>query len=469
MPSRFWAHQFQKIAYKLRLGLFGRAFLILFTILFGSISLWLFFFLLAQQEPRAIQLAEKATTIYRLTDRIFSSSSPERIPTLLEELFTISDTKVNTYHKQDNYTPLPPIQFWNIVASHLKNALDPKDNLVLAYEVNGEQDLWIKFQTGNGLNYWLRIDTSHFKTDLAGEWLYWALLAAFLSFIGSAFIAFFAHTPIKRITEVVKDVSQGKIPEELPENKGPAELRLLYGDLNRMVRELQQAESDRQLMLAGISHDLRTPLARIRLEIELNKVSEESKQAIDTDLDQIHQFINQIIDYARPINIEDIPPLNVSETLNQICNIEKVYTEELKGQFSYHIANDLFARISEINLKRVVSNIIENARRYGRDHDGNLDIQVKAFSRHFMLYIDIKDQGKGINTKDMKKILKPFWRGNQARTGVNGSGLGLPICERLLSAVGGKLRFLQNSPTGLICRIEIPLILNKNNQLDNHL
>src|SRR5690606_13283944 len=95
-------------------------------------------------------------------------------------------------------------------------------------------------------------------------------------------------------------LARGEPPPVLPEDIGPDEIRSVNASFNRMVSELARAEADRALMLAGISHDLRTPLARIRLEAEMSPMSEEAREGIDHDLAQIDHTIGQFMEYARP-------------------------------------------------------------------------------------------------------------------------------------------------------------------------
>ena len=114
----------------------------------------------------------------------------------------------------------------------------------------------------------------------------------------------------------------------------------------------------------------------------------------------------------------------------------------------------------------MVSNLIENARRYGKTENGEMRVELRAYHHHLSIYIDVKDHGKGVAPQDIPRILRPFSRGEQARTEANGSGLGLAICERLLKQAGGSLKLLPNEPSGLLCRIEISLADDKNIQLD---
>lgn len=450
----------EKVVDWLGLGVFGRAFLTLFLLLLTSLSAWLLAFLLAQQEPRATQIADRVVTAYHITQRAFRFTPHDNHPALVMELATIGDTQTFPRKLSDTYTPLPNTKFWNLVVSKVRHSLKNDDNIIIAETVNGEKGLWISLTTSDQENYWLLI--RYQALDIGSEWGYWSAIMLILSLMGSSVIVLLANQPLSLITQTIRAISRGEQPKPLPQNSGPRELRALYTDINRMVDDLHQAENDRRVMLAGISHDLRTPLARMRLEIELSGLPEDTRNAIDTDLNQVNHCINQLMEYSRPVPSEQAPLINVSEALKYLCRLESSYTADLHGFFCYEIENNLFARIPEGDLNRIVGNLIENARRYGKTEKGEMKVELQAYRHHLSIYIDVKDYGKGVSPEDVPRILRPFSRGEQARTAANGSGLGLAICERLLKQVGGNLKLLPNEPNGLLCRIEISLVDDKN-------
>lgn len=455
---------FRRIAYKARLSLFGRAFVLLFLIIIISLLFWLYAFYKAQAEPRAEQIADRATTAYNIAQRSLRFVPLEHRPAFVLDLATIGDTQVFPRELEDITELLPNSEFWRLIASKIRQSIDEPE-FIIASSVNDVEGLWLSMKVDDEL-YWLLVRHPPLFDDLYKEWLHWTLIAIAIASLGSALVTLFANAPLKSLTKVIKSLGHGEQPPVLPVDRGPRELRELFGDINHMVEELRQADSDRQIMLGGISHDLRTPLARMRLEIEMSDISEDSKQAIDGDLAQINHCIGQLLEYSRPTDATLPPGINVSAILNQLCDREQSYTKDLQGEFSYRIENKLFAHISEINLQRIVGNLIENARRYGRTPEGAIKVALNAYIHNKHIFIDVNDFGIGVNQEDIPRLLRPFARGDVARTGVSGAGLGLAICERLLKQVGGSLKLLPNKPNGLLCRIEIPLIDNRNIQLE---
>ncbi len=455
---------FQKTLFKARLSLFSRSFLLLAALLIVSLGTWLAVFFSMQEEPRAIQLAQRVITALKITKKSLHYVPSSERNALVIDLATDSDIQFFPRQLDDTIRPLPNTLFWKTFTQHIK--LETKDpNTLVAANINGEMGVWISFTANDDL-YWLLLKNDNPNVSLINEWLGWGIIALILAVTGAAISVRFVNIPLSRLSKAVQQVARGENPAPLPTNEGPLEIRDLNQAFNRMARDLRQIEADKELMLAGISHDLRTPLARMRLEIELSNVDDEARAAIDGDLAQIDHSIGQLMEYARPASIIPDASIDVSEVLTMLCQREKNYTESLSGTLEFDVMPGLYAKIGELNLKRIVSNLIENARRYGKSTDGTVHITVTARETGSLIHINVSDQGPGIQTKDIERLLRPFSRGEVARTGVSGAGLGLSIVERLLKHVGGSLALLPNKPTGLTGHIEIPKAKPAHNQAD---
>jgi two-component system osmolarity sensor histidine kinase EnvZ len=191
----------------------------------------------------------------------------------------------------------------------------------------------------------------------------------------------------------------------------------------------------------------------------MSHMTDEARLAIDEDLAQINHSIGQLMEYARPAGQVPEAGIDVSRVLQDLLERERSHTESLGSELKADIAPGLQARISANDLKRIVSNLIENARRYGRSaSDDRVHIALNAYQIGNLLRIDVQDQGAGIPHADIQRLLRPFARGETARTGVSGAGLGLAIVERLLGQVGGKFELISRPSQGLLASIEIPKI-----------
>lgn len=449
---------------RFQLGLFSRTFALLTALMLVSLVIWLQVFFSVEEGPRASQMAQRVTTAVSITRSALIYAPTSVRPALLLDLATKESLRVQPLEPDDQLEPLPDSRYWAHVAAQIKEHLG-EDTLV-SWAVNNTPGIWVSFEI-NEDQYWLVFDREQLGLTSAAEWLGWGASALVLALIGAAISVRFVNRPLAQLAKVARQLARGATPSPLPE-KGAAEIRDMNIAFNRMARDIRQTETDREIMLAGISHDLRTPLARMRLEIEMSQVSDDTRQAIDQDLAQIDHSIGQLMEYARPATAVPEQGIDVSAVIREVFERERTHTRSLSGHLTASIEPGLHARISAHDLKRIVTNLIENARRYGRSQaDGRAYISLTTKQQGNLLVIEIADQGTGVPPDDIDRLLRPFARGELARTGVSGAGLGLAIVERLLGQVGGRLDLVPNTPTGLIARVEIPKVRIRTSVADN--
>lgn len=438
---------------RLRLGLFARSFLLIALLMMISLGAWLQVVFSIEEGPRAMQLAQRIATTVSITRSALIHAPEEVRPALLLDLATKESLRVQPRASTDVLEPLPHTAYWDNVSTEIRNRLGSQTAMMWA--VNEVPGIWISFNIDDTM-YWLVFDRDQLRLTSGREWLGWIAASLLLALLGAAISVRFINHPLAQLAKVAQQLARGETPTPLLE-KGPLEIRDMNIAFNRMARDLRQNEADREIMLAGISHDLRTPLARIRLEIEMSHMSDEARQAIDDDLAQINHSIGQLMEYARPAGLVPEAGIDVSRVLQDLLERERSHTESLGGELLASIEPGLQARISANDLKRIVSNLIENARRYGRStNDDRAHITLRAYQTGNLLRVEVQDQGVGIVHADIQRLLRPFARGESARTGVSGAGLGLSIVERLLGQVGGKFELISQPAQGLLARIEIP-------------
>lgn len=436
-----------------RLGLFGRSFLLLATLMLVSLGAWLQVVFNLEEGPRAAQMAQRVATTVSITRSALIYAPPQVRPSLLLDLATKESLRVQPRERTDVLEPLPHTSYWERVGREIRSRLGSQAAIMWA--VNNVPGIWVSFHIDED-QYWLVFDREQLRLTTGREWLGWVAATLLLALLGAAISVRFVNQPLATLAKAARQLARGETPSPLPE-RGPVEIRDLNMAFNRMARDLRQNENDREIMLAGISHDLRTPLARMRLEVEMSDVSDGVREAIDDDLAQINHSIGQLMEYARPAGVVPETGIEVSRVLQDLFERERSHTESLGGDLAARIEPNMQARINANDLRRIVSNLIENARRYGRSiSDDRAHIILHAYQSGNMLRIDVQDQGVGIPQTDIQRLLRPFARGETARTGVSGAGLGLAIVERLLGQVGGKLELISRPPGGLLARIEIP-------------
>lgn len=252
------------------------------------------------------------------------------------------------------------------------------------------------------------------------------------------------------------------------------EIHNVYRGFNQMLEQLSKVEADRTVMLAGISHDIRTPLARLRLETELSVADSEARHAMANDIEQINNIIGKFLDYARPNHAElkrvHLAPL-IEQTMKSALGSANE-TQDLVIEAS--IPPDLSVWADPVELQRVLTNLIENARRYGKSavkmtefsdlvklrkaqaqettiddgwpatvlYEEGLELaHVKITARldQDWVVIALRDHGDGVPPHLLTDIKTPFFRANNARSDVTGTGLGLAIVEKTVQAMQGEM------------------------------
>jgi two-component system, OmpR family, osmolarity sensor histidine kinase EnvZ len=222
-----------------------------------------------------------------------------------------------------------------------------------------------------------------------------------------------------------------------------------------MVTDLNRVESDRAVILAGISHDLRTPLARMQLEVEMAQLSDDAREGMQSDLAQMDAIIGQFLEFAKPADTAQVSSIDVTALLTDcVREAERIAELRIKADIDKDI--NVFGNATD--LKRIVSNLIENARRYGKTPDTNVaEIEIACRTEGNQAIIEIADNGPGIPETEMERLLRPFTRLDAARGQANGAGLGLAIIERIVKRHRGSLKLSNKLNGGLRIRISIPV------------
>ena len=199
-------------------------------------------------------------------------------------------------------------------------------------------------------------------------------------------------------------------------------------------------------MLAGISHDLRTPLTRLRLEAEMSVADEAARQAVVADIEQMEAVISQFMDYARTESGEPPVPTDLAALLSTVAERQASVGRKLR----LDIATVPETTLRPKAITRAVTNLIDNAAKYG-----GADLSLALSAADGEIRIDVGDRGPGIPASEIERMKRPFTRLENARTDATGTGLGLAIVERIARLHGGELALLPNPGGGLLARLTI--------------
>jgi two-component system osmolarity sensor histidine kinase EnvZ len=325
------------------------------------------------------------------------------------------------------------------------NRLGPET--LIASQVNQIDGLWIGFKIERD-SYWLQMDPERLRPLGGSAWLTWLGLTLALSLGGAALMAGLINRPLKRLSLAASQVRDGHFnTANLDEDAATSEIREVNIGFNRMAERLAKIEQERAVMLAGISHDLRTPLARLRLETELSVADLETRDLMAADIAQLDAIIDKFLDYARP------EPTNLGPVLlsGVISRSIAPWRNDPRLQISVDVAEDLQIHAEQVELVRVLSNLLENARRYGQSpSDGITRVEIVARVHEGWVLLRVRDQGPGVSEDALKNLTQPFFRGDSARTNATGSGLGLAIVEKSVQRMGGTFSVFNNSAGGLM-------------------
>ncbi|MEX5368441.1 HAMP domain-containing protein [Acinetobacter haemolyticus] len=316
------------------------------------------------------------------------------------------------------------------------------DDVTVYFKFKPIPRIWIQTPEMNG--NWVRepLKTyANYSVELIATWLFGVPI---LSSIIILILVRQMNRPLRRLQNAANNYSKtGKAPY-LDTNHGPLEIRQVNQAFNHMVYTLEQTERDRQIMLAGISHDLRTPLTRIRLTAEMLP-DEFLREGLVYDVDDMDAILNQFISYMRDGSDEELSDTNINTLLQELV----VQFQPLDIQFEMQELPIIPAR--SLSLKRLIANLLNNAKRYGSE-----PIELSASHVDDHILITVADHGEGIPPDQVEELMQPFVRGNSART-IQGSGLGLAIVKRIVDIHQGQINIRNREQGGLEVVISLPI------------
>lgn len=277
-----------------------------------------------------------------------------------------------------------------------------------------------------------------------------SLIAALLIIAGGWLFIRLQNRPLIALEKAAKEVGRGEIPPPLPE-QGATEIRSVTRAFNQMSRGIQELEADRALLMAGISHDLRTPLTRIRLATEMMSPQDSYlAEGIISDTEECNQIISQFMDYLKPVNTQSFVEVDINGIVGDVASSEGGYEVQIETAFQSSIRSALG---NPIAIKRAISNLVVNALRYG---NGWVKVSTGMTADRKLVWVCVEDNGPGIEKSQVAKLFEPFTRGDTAR-GSEGTGLGLAIVKRIVSQHHGSVVVNNRSEGGLRVQISFPV------------
>jgi two-component system osmolarity sensor histidine kinase EnvZ len=432
------------------LSLFWRTFFLLAVLLVGSILAWLQTLRALEFEPRAVQTAQQIASLVNLSRAALIHSDAINRVSLLKTMSEQEGVRIVPREPGDIYEPFDSDNLSQRILVEVTARLGP--GTLVANSVNQQTGLWVGFVI-DGDNYWMRADRARFDHPAGQTWMMWLMTAAALSLAGAALIARLINQPLKKLSFAASRVRDGDFQaSSLDESVVTSEIRAVNIGFNRMTHKLAKIEQDRVVMLAGISHDLRTPLARLRLETELSVTDLDARAHMAGDIAQLDAIIDKFLDYARPGNV-DLSIISLREVIDDCLYSVRKYPDM---RITLNLSDDLLVLADKVELGRVITNLLENARRYGKSvNSGIAEVDITARVRDDWVLLRVRDHGTGVSSEQLINLTTPFFRGEAARTAANGAGLGLAIVEKTLARMGGAMVLSNSSTGGLAANIKL--------------
>ena len=252
--------------------------------------------------------------------------------------------------------------------------------------------------------------------------------------------------PLKRLAIIAETFGRGLDAPEL-KGSGSLEIRQTTNAFNQMRTRIKRFLKQRTDMLAGVSHDLRTPLTRMKLQLSLMK-DDDAKKELEHDINEMTAMLNSYVNFVRGEASETIENININYLIKNICN---------SSISQKHIITDNYSKKIEtsgrpLQIKRAIQNIIDNAKRYASK------IHVDVNSNDEECFISISDDGPGIPEKNYEDVFKPFFTLDSSRNKLKGeSGLGMTIARDIIRSHGGEIKLSKSIMGGLKTTIDLPL------------
>jgi signal transduction histidine kinase len=283
---------------------------------------------------------------------------------------------------------------------------------------------------------------------LGGPWMMTLLFAVISVTLLGLWAARALTAPLSSFAKAAESFSLNGAAAPLPE-RGPEEIRSVAKALNRMRERITGLIDDRTKMLAAISHDLRTPITRMRLRSEFIE-DETQRSRMLGDLDQMRSMLESVLSFLRnDRKLEAMTLVDIASTLQLVTD----QFGDMGRKVSYDGPPHAMATVRPDDLLRSVTNLVENAVRFGAE----ATIRLRTSPEH--VTIDVEDDGPGISDAQKTNMLEPFVRGDDARNmdETSGFGLGLSIANAIVLAHGGALSLHDRQPHGLVVRIQLPV------------
>lgn len=418
--------------------------LLLAISIYASLKIFDYF----DREPRATTAALQAVTIVNYTRASLIAAHEDKRLALLSELSGREGVRVYSADFLEDIEALPDDPFINLMAQKIRERLGVET--IITVNHYGIPGLWISFNVGLD-DFWVVIPKIQVDRPFPWHWLGWAAVVGLLSLFGAYIIAARINRPLNLLVHAAERLRNGEPAPRLPEDSVD-ELREVSRTFNEMAESLVRLDAERTLLLAGVSHDIRTPLARLRLAVEMlpdDSASGSMKLGMIEDISDMDNIIHQFLDFVRGVEGEPTRMVDINELLKSLAERQARAGRDIKLK----LTSTYFIPLRPLAMQRLLDNLVGNAYAYAK---GQVEVVSKITADHIV--ISVMDNGPGIPPEHAQRLLRPFERMDSARNkNEGGSGLGLAICNRIAKLHRGSLELINRPQGGLEARLSLPI------------
>ncbi|PPR53971.1 MAG: Osmolarity sensor protein EnvZ [Alphaproteobacteria bacterium MarineAlpha5_Bin1] len=422
-------------------SLLGRSLIIVFAPILILVVLTTFIFYQTSWSIISKRLAQSVVADINVIVKLIDQNlKPEAIQ------IAKNDFKMDVIYKKD--TDLNPLSFRpqrGILTRRLQQSLEELERPFFYDLSNLEKGAAIAIQLNNDLLI-ISVHKDRLYNESAFVFLLWMFFASLILLLLSYLFMKGQIRPLKRLAIIAETFGRGLDAPEL-KGSGSLEIRQTTNAFNQMRTRIKRFLKQRTDMLAGVSHDLRTPLTRMKLQLSLMK-DDDAKKELEYDIKEMTAMLNSYVSFVRGETPETIENIQLNNLIKNICqNLDR---EKYEITETYSRKIDTSGR--PLQIKRAIQNILDNARRYASK------IQIDVSANNDECFISISDNGPGIPEKNYEDVFKPFFTLDPSRNKMKGeSGLGMTISRDIIRSHGGDIKLSPSSIGGLKTVINLPI------------
>jgi len=394
-------------------------------------------------QPVAARSAADLAAMMVLTARTLAQLPPE----LRAEFKAKLDREYGLSLRDDGTAPPGLEPYFLPYVERLEDALRERTGQPLRVQSNSTQErrwFWADIDAGPQ-QIWVGFPRDRVQTRPLEAVMLVLGVAALLVVVTAAVLARRVTAPLTRLSLAAEELAKGSYPNPLPE-EGPRELASLARQFNTMNLQVRELLANRTILLAGISHDLRTPLTRLRLGLEMlpRKTDQALVERMTRDVEEMNELITQAVELGKTLGAGESKPVDLLALLSDLA--------AGRPRIELQAGGPCVHQVQPLALRRIVGNLLDNALRYS-----SARVTLRLDCRERPPVIFVLDRGPGIPEAEREAVFRPFYRLEQSRNRrTGGSGLGLAVARQLAIANEMEIQLWDRPGGGTIAGVRLP-------------